>query len=58
MNKQRRHSKVGDRVRALDITNKERYREGVIIAMTKTTVDILMLDNGLKNTYTWKKIKD
>jgi hypothetical protein len=57
LNNQLINSKIGDNIKVLDITTKDRYREGKIIGMYKNTVDILMFDNGLINNYKWKRIK-
>lgn len=57
INKHKINTKIGERVSVLDITSKERYREGVVIALSENTVDLLMLDNGCRNMYSWKKIK-
>ena len=57
INKYKIDTRVGEKVKALDIASKERYREGIVIALSENTVDLLMLDNGCRNIYSWKKIK-
>ncbi len=50
--------KVGDRVQVFDVTCQDRYRAGIIVSVSLQTADVVMFDNGYKNTYLWKKIKE